>query len=297
MKKVLLIDGNALMYKSFFASSFFLEQGQGLDAFGNPINALRTFSTMIYNLTDMFKEHHMLVAFDARGVNTYRSQYDFYKAGRSKTPQELIYQKPLIEEALDLAGIDRYSSVDYEADDIIGILAKKFANEDIIVDIITSDKDLLQLVDVNVNVHISKTGVSEMIEYNKSNFSDLYFGLTPEQVKDMKGIMGDSSDNLPGIKGIGEKGAVKLLLEHNSLEGVIEAVDSFTPAMKNKIIEGMETGILCKEIATIITEGELEIDFEQLKVGPADKVQLIGFLRNNSIHGLATKLEQKWSSH
>ncbi len=295
MKKVLLIDGNALMYKSFYASAFFLEKGEGLDDRGNPINALRTFSMMIYNLTEMNPDHKMLVAFDAKGVSTYRNQHDFYKAGRSKTPEELIYQKPLIDEALDLAGIDKYSTTEYEADDIIGILAKKFAAEGAWVDIITSDKDLLQLVDDQINVHISKTGVSEMIKYTKENFSDLYYGLTPDQVRDMKGIMGDSSDNLPGIKGIGEKGAVKLLHEHGTLEAVLEAANSFTPSMQKKVEEGKEMGILCKEIATIITEGELDIQIEQLQVGPANKEELISFFRYNSIHGLANRLEKKWS--
>ncbi len=295
MEKVLLIDGNALMYKSYFASAFLLDKGEGLDASGNPINALRTFSTMIHNLTEMFANHKMLVAFDEYGVQTYRTQHDFYKAGRSKTPDELIRQKPLITEVLDLAGIENYSSKDYEADDIIGILANKFARQGAKVEVITSDKDLLQLVDENISVHISKTGVSEMIEYNTNNFKDLYFGLEPKQVIDMKGIMGDSSDNLPGIKGIGEKGAVKLLLEHNSLEGVIGACDTFTPGLQNKVIEGKEMGILCKSIATIITEGDLDIELDQLTIGPVNRQELLRFLRTNSIWGLSNKLENKWS--
>ncbi len=295
MKKVVLVDGNALMYKSFFASSFLLDKGEGLDEKGKPINALRTFSTMILNLIDIFDKHHMLVAFDERGVQTYRTQHDFYKAGRKKMPDELIYQKPLIEEALDLAGIEKISSSEHEADDIIGILSKKFSNEGISVEIVTTDKDLLQLVSNNVNVHISKTGVSEMIEYNINNFKDLYYGLTPEQVKDMKGIMGDSSDNLPGIKGIGEKGAIKLLEEFGNLESVIENIDKFTTSIQNKIIEGKEMGILCKEIATIMTNGDLDIEFEQLTIGPANRNHLINFFRYNSIHGVANKLEKKWS--
>ncbi len=295
MNKVLLIDGNALMYKSFFASAFLLEKGEGLDGAGNPINAVRTFSTMILNLTEMFPEHHMLVAFDEHGVQTYRSKHDFYKAGREKTPSQLIYQKPLITEALDLAGIDWYSDVNFEADDIIGILSKDFSKDGYLVDIITSDKDLLQLVDKNVNVYISKTGVSEMEEYTIENFGEKYFGLTPDQVRDMKGIMGDSSDNLPGIRGIGEKGAVKLLQEYNCIENVIDSVENLTPAMKMKIIEGRDMGLLCKDIATIITEGDLGITFEQLKVGPASKNELLSFLRFNSIHGLANRLEKKWS--
>ncbi len=295
MSNVLLIDGNALMYKSFFASSFLLEKGEGKDGAGNPINALRTFSTMILNLVEMFPNHNMLVAFDEYGVQTYRTQHDFYKAGRSKTPEELIYQIPLIREALDLAGIDWYASKEFEADDIIGILANRFAKGGHNVDIITTDKDLLQLVDVNVNVHISKTGVSEMIEHNVENFPSLYYGLTPTQVKDMKGIMGDSSDNLIGIKGIGEKGAVKLLEQYGCIEKVIESVGDFTPAVQNKINEGKEMGLLCKKIATIITEGDLDIQIEQLRVGPASREELLRFLKFNSIFGLANRLEKKWS--
>ncbi len=295
MEKVLLIDGNALMYKSFFASSFFLAQGQGLDRNGNPINALRTFSTMILNLTEMFPTHKMLVAFDAKDVSTYRNEHDFYKAGRAKTPDELNYQRPLIFQALELANIEMYSSVEYEADDIIGILSKKFSSENILVDIITTDKDLLQLVDDNVNVHISKTGVSEMLEYNVNNFEELYYGLKPNQVQDIKGIMGDSSDNLPGIRGIGEKGAVKLLLEYNTLENVIDNVDELTPSLKNKIIEGCEMGKLCKKIATIITDGELNIELDQLTVGPVNRIDLINFLKANSVNQLAYRLEKKWS--
>lgn len=295
MEKILLIDGNALMYKSYFASSFFLEKGQGLDDRGEPINALRTFSTMIFNLTEMFPTHKMLVAFDEYGIQTYRNKYEFYKAGRSKTPDELIRQKPLIRNALELANIEHYSSKEYEADDIIGILANKFSSDGNQVDIVTTDKDLLQLVDNNVNVYISKVGVSEMVEYNIDNFSKLYYGLTPEQVKDMKGIMGDSSDNLPGIKGIGEKGAVKLISEYGSLEKVIHSKDELSPSLQNKIVEGCEMGILCKDIATIITEGDLGIELEQLSVGPANKSDLLNFLKYNSIWGLANKLEKKWS--
>ncbi len=295
MEKLLLIDGNALMYKSYYASSFFLDKGQGLDRNGNPINALRTFSVMISNLTEMFPTHKMLVAFDEKGLQTYRNQYDFYKAGRSKTPDELNYQRPLIFKALDLAGIEMYSSPDYEADDIIGILSNRFSKQGVLVDVITSDKDLLQLVDENVNVHISKTGVSEMIEYNINNFSELYHGLTPQQVRDIKGVMGDSSDNLPGIKGIGEKGAVKLLLEYGTLESIIENLNDFTPSMKSKIEEGKEMGLLCKDIATIITDGKVDVELEQLKVGPACRVDLVNFLKANSINQLAYKLEKKWS--
>ncbi len=295
MERILLIDGNALMFKSYFASAFLLDKGEGLDKNNEAINALRTFSMMIFNLTEKFPQHKMLIAFDAHGAKTYRSEHSFYKDGRKPTPPELIRQIPLIIKAIELANIEWLSSMEHEADDIIGILASKFSNQGNLVDIITTDKDLLQLVAPRVNVYISKTGVSEMIKYTVENFADLYYGLEPKQVIDMKGIMGDSSDNLPGIKGIGEKGSVKLLLEHGSIENVIECADQFTPSMRNKIIEGKEMGMLCKNIATIITTGDLGVELEQLAVGPANKEDLVNFLKDNSIFGLANRLEKKWS--
>lgn len=295
MKKILLIDGNALMYKSFYSTSFLLQKGEGFDDKGQPINALRTFSNMIFNLFKNFSDFNFLVAFDSKDIKTYRNEYSFYKEGRKKMPEELIYQKPLIEEMLNLVGIKQYSSKDYEADDIIGILAKKFSSENKIVNIITSDKDLLQLVDENTTVFISKTGVSKMVEYNYQNFSSLFYGLNPSQVIDLKGIMGDSSDNLIGIKGIGEKGAIKLLLKYKNLENVYENKDELSNSIKVKIMDNYEMGKLCKEIATIITRGNIDIDFTSLKRKDFDQKKLIAFLRYNSIHNLANRLEsEKW---
>lgn len=295
MKRALLIDGNALMYKAFYASYFLMEKGQGFDDHGRPINALRTFSMMILNLTEIFRDSNILVAFDEKGLQTYRTQHSFYKEGRSKMPEELIFQKPLITRVLELAGIEQISSPTLEADDIIGILAKRYASEGIEVDIVTSDKDLLQLVDNNINVHISKVGVSEMIEYTNDNFSDLFLGLKPSQVIDLKGIMGDSSDNLAGIKGIGEKGAIKLIHEYGTLENVIAHKYELSPGIAKKIEEGMELGLLCKSIATIMTEGDIDILFESLTVNTIDKFELISFLREYSIHSVANKLERLWS--
>ena len=293
-KKIILIDGNALMYKAFYASAFLMKKGQGFDSEGRPINALATFSTMILNLRERFDESNMLVAFDEKGLQTYRTKHEFYKAGRTRMPDELITQKPLILKFLELSGISQKSHPNLEADDIIGILSKKYSREGIEVDIVTSDKDLLQLVDNNVNVYISKTGVSDMEEYTINNFSEKFFGLNPSQVIDLKGVMGDASDNLAGIKGIGEKGAVKLLNEFGTLENIIEHKDSFSPSIKTKIEEGFEMGILCKEIATIITDYDLEIDFNSTLVKPPRWQELIAFFRYYSINGIANRLEKKW---
>ncbi|BDU67453.1 MAG: hypothetical protein TYPL_1060 [Candidatus Tyloplasma litorale] len=293
-KQVLLIDGNSLLYKSFYASYFLLEKQSGRDDRGNPINALRTFSTMIINLIEIFENANIFVAFDKKGLETYRTSFSFYKDNRKKMPEELIIQKPLIVEFLNMMGIKHFSSIKHEADDIIGILAKKFSKQNIKVEIITSDKDLLQLVDDNISIHISKTGVSEMINYNKFNFNELYYGLNPNQVIELKGIMGDSSDNLKGIKGIGEKGAVSLLKKYGTLENIYENKNELSNSLKSKLEEGIEMGRLCKKIATIMTNDDININFESLSFEIPSKDELINFLRYYSIHSLANKLERKW---
>ena len=259
MEKTLLIDGNALMYKAFYASASFLQKGAGFDDAGNPVNALRTFAMMMFKLREDFESKHVLVAFDQKGLKTYRTEHSFYKDKRKPMPQELIYQIPLIMEFLELFGFKSFSDPELEADDIIGILSDLHAKEGFEVSIVTSDKDLLQLVQENVTVYLSKTGVSNMVEYNNDNFCSLFNGLCPSQVKDLKGIMGDASDNLKGIKGIGEKGALDLLNKYGTLEEVIKNKDDLSDSLRLKITEGSEHGLLCKNIATIIIDKTLPL--------------------------------------
>ena len=133
-----------------------------------------------------------------------------------------------------------------------------------------------------------------MIEYKSDNFNELTNGLKPYQIKDLKGIMGDSSDNLKGIIGIGQKGAMTLLKSYSTLENVIENVGELSPSLQKKINDGKDLGMLCKSIATIITEGNLDIEFEDTLVKPIEKNELVSFLRDNSIHNIANRIEEKW---
>gem|GEM_PF-1782255 len=283
MKKTLLIDGNALMYKAFYASSIFLQRGAGFDDAGNPVNALRTFAMMMLKLRQKFDSKYVLVAFDQKDLKTYRTEHDFYKDKRKPMPQELIYQIPLIMEFLQLFGFKSFSHPELEADDIIGILSNHHAKEGYQVNIVTSDKDLLQLVKENVTVYLSKTGVSDMVEYNNDNFCALCHGLSPSQIKDLKGIMGDSSDNLKGIKGIGEKGAITLLNKYGTLEEVIKNKDDLSNALRMKISDGSEHGLLCKNIATIITEKDLSLTDDDICLQSINKNELVYFLKRNSV--------------
>ena len=299
-KELLLVDGNSLFFKSFWSTWFQIKDNPNsrdrMDD-GTPVNAVRTFSTMIINLLNQFPSNKMLVAFDERGGHTHRHQHDFYKAGRADQPQELYDQIPMVKEFLDHYGIKHYSKKEYEADDIIGILARKAKNEGYKVNIITTDKDLLQLVEEDVDVWLSKTGVSVMEKHTLDNFNELNNGLMPNQVIDFKGIAGDNSDNLQGIKGVGEKGAVKLLLEYETLENVLDNLDDHTPALQKKIIESKEMAILCKELATILREGDLDIELDELDICEPNWDSLTNFFEPKKIYSVLHKIDKekdKW---
>jgi DNA polymerase-1 len=233
---------------------------------GTPVNAVRVFATMLINLKKQFNPNKMLVAFDERGGGTHRHQYEFYKAGRADQPQELYDQIPMVKEFLELYGITHHAEFTLEADDIIGIVANTAKQTGCHVDIVTTDKDLLQLVDTNVNVYLSKTGVSNMELHTIENFRELNDGLTPKQIIDFKGIAGDSSDNLKGVKGIGPKGAIKLISEYDTLEAILENIDNHSESIRKKLNESREDALLSKELAKILVEGEVKIDLENLNL-------------------------------
>ncbi len=288
-KKLLLIDGNSLFFKSFYATYIRLKQGSERGKNGEPVNGVRSFAHMITNLRSKFEDHHILVAFDEAGGHTHRHQHDFYKANRKEAPQELYEQIPMVREFLDLYGISWVSKKELEADDIIGILSKRHSME-YETTIITSDKDLLQLVDQNVRVLISIKGVSLMEEYNNFNFEEKYFGLRPEQVYELKGIMGDSSDNLQGIRGIGPKGAVKLIDKYNTVERVIKNAENESPGIRDKIIKDQDHAILCRDLAKILTSSEQEFDIESTKPKPYDKEVLTKWLEEKNLLNVIRKI-------
>lgn len=293
-KKMLLVDGNALYFKAFWASYIRIKDGRGPRlADGTPVNALQTFAMMIMKLRTQFDADKMLVAFDERGGHTHRHHYAFYKANRSKQPDELYIQLPFVWDFLDKYGVKHYRNKKVEADDVIGIMAERGKNQGFEVDIITTDKDLLQLVDKDVHVHISKVGVSKMEKYTTNNFQVKYMGLQPYQVVEFKGIAGDSSDNLEGVKGIGEKGAIKLLLEHHTLEGVYENIEGFTPKMKEKLEIGRDMAKICWELAHILREGNIEIDVDDIDLKTPDYDKLEQFFAHIPIYNVPRKLREE----
>lgn len=250
MKKAIVIDGNSLVYRMFYATFSLAEYS--INHNQQPVNALKLMIDTVFRL---LKNNYTygLVAFD-HGKKTLRHDvYEEYKSGRKKMPDELVSQLPLIKEALEYMGMNIISQEGIEADDFIGSFAKLMSKNDIHVDIYSSDKDMLQLVDENIFVNIIKTGLSDIVINTISNFANLNYGLNPNQIVDYKGIVGDSSDNLPGVKGIGLKTCIKLLEKYNNLENIYENLNDLTPVNRQKFLDSRDSAFMCKKLATIDT--------------------------------------------
>lgn len=262
--KLLLIDGSSVAFRAFFALY------HQIDRFKSPTglhtNAIYGFHLMLDHMMKRIEPTHILVAFDA-GKTTFRTEmFADYKAGRAKTPDEFREQFPFIRQMLDAMGIKHYELSQYEADDIIGTLDKMAERTDIPFDvtIVSGDKDLIQLTDENTVVEISKKGVAEFEEFIPAYLMEK-MGITPTQFIDLKALMGDKSDNIPGVTKIGEKTGLKLLTEFGSLEGIYEHIDSMKASkMKENLIADKEQAFLSRTLATIDTQAPIEIGLDDI---------------------------------
>ncbi|MFF2755167.1 DNA polymerase I [Psychrobacillus sp. NPDC058041] len=262
-EKILLLDGNSLAYRAFFALPL-LTNDHGIHT-----NAVYGFTLMLQKIMEEENPTHMLVAFDA-GKTTFRhSTFGEYKGGRQKTPPELSEQFPYVRKLIDAYGIKRYELDMYEADDIIGTLCKQAENSGQQVIVVSGDKDLTQLATDNTTVYITRKGITDIEKYTPSHVQEKY-GLTPLQIIDMKGLMGDASDNIPGVPGVGEKTAIKLLKEHGSVENLYQALDTVSGAkLKEKLTANEEQAKMSKILATIETNAPIEVAVDDLKyMGP-----------------------------
>lgn len=268
-QKLLLLDGNSLAYRAFFALPL-LTNDSGIHT-----NATYGFTTMLQKIIGEENPTQMLVAFDA-GKTTFRHEsFGEYKGGRQKTPPELSEQFPYIRKLIDAYKIKRYELEMYEADDIIGTLAKQAAGQGIEVIVVSGDKDLTQLATEDVTVYITRKGITDIEKYTPAHIEEKY-GLTPEQIIDMKGLMGDQSDNIPGVPGVGEKTAIKLLKEHGTIEKLYEAMDSLKASkMKEKLVDNEEMAHLSKKLATIHTDAPLTITLDELAYSGPDEEALL----------------------
>ncbi|WP_285369318.1 DNA polymerase I [Staphylococcus epidermidis] len=261
MNKLVLIDGNSLSFRAFYALPLLSNHA------GIHINAVYGFAMLLEKIIKEEKPNHFLVAFDA-GKTTFRhSKYSEYKGGRQKTPPELSEQFPYIRQLLDAYHIKRYELDNYEADDIIGTLSRQADEEDFETIIITGDRDLTQLATDNVTIYYTKKGVTDVDHYTPKFIAEKYNGLVPKQIIDMKGLMGDTSDNIPGVAGVGEKTAIKLLNQFESVEGVYEHIEEVTAKkLKEKLINSKDDALMSKDLATINVHSPIEVSLEDTKL-------------------------------
>ena len=259
MEKIILVDGNNLLFRSYYATAYngnFMKNSKGF-----PTNALFGFTNMINKIVLEEKPTHIIVAFD-KGKTFRHELYDNYKDGRSETPTELKQQFPVAKQILEAMGIKWYEIDNYEADDILGTFAK-FCDEDenFIGTIISSDKDLLQLISDDIDIKLLKQ--KDYIRYDKKSFIEEY-KIDPINIIDLKALMGDPSDNIPGVKGIGEKTALKLLQEYKTIDNLYENIDKISGKLKEKLIIDEENARFSYKLATIIKDAPLEINMSDV---------------------------------
>lgn len=283
MNKLVLIDGNSLLFRAFFAMRPMVTSDgihtQGVFAFVNMLNKI---------LSD-YEPTHIAVAFDMKGGTFRHDVYKEYKAGRLKTPPELLSQIPLMHEVLEAMNIAVLELPRYEADDIIGTVAAKAERNSLDTLVISGDKDELQLVGEHVNVLINKRGMSEFDLYDIAAMKERY-DLTPAQFIDLKGLMGDSSDNIPGVPGIGEKKGIALLTQYGSLESVIEHADEIKGKMGENLRDNIETARMSKWLATINTDAPVEFAWEDLEYKAPDTDKLIDIYTKLEFNAFIKKL-------
>ena len=285
MKKVILVDGNNILFRSYYATAY-----QGVimrNSKGFPTNALYGFINMINKIIKEEEPSYILVAFD-KGKTFRHKKYATYKDGRSETPEDLKLQFPEAKKVLDAMGIKHFEIDNYEADDIIGTVAKIVDNEDeFIATIISSDKDLLQLISDEVDVKLLKT--SGFLRMDRDEFIKTY-GLEPIKMIDIKSLMGDSSDNIPGVKGIGEKTALKLLSEYKSLDNIYDNIDNIKGAVKEKLISDKENAYMSYDLATIYREVPINFELNDLKYNGINKEKFVDLLKEYEFNSLLKKM-------
>ena len=282
-KRLIIIDGNSIINRAFYA----LPEMTSKD--GLKTNAIYGFTTMLFKIIDTYQPTHISVAFDRKAPTFRHLEFKEYKAGRKKMPDELREQFEPLKELLDKFNIHRLELDGYEADDIIGTVSKLGEENDYKVFIVTGDKDAIQLASNKTTTLITKKGVGEVEEYNFDSVMEKY-EMTPTQFIDLKGLMGDKSDNIPGVPGIGEKTGIKLIKEFSSIENLVEHTDELKGSVKKKIEENKELAIMSKRLATIIRDVPIEVSLEELEYGDYDKDAVIEEFKRFGFTSLISRL-------
>ncbi|WP_301875527.1 DNA polymerase I [Limosilactobacillus oris] len=288
-KQLLLIDGNSIVFRAFFAMHNQIDKFTNKD--GLHTAAIYGFKLMLDHVLDKFHPDAALVAFDAGKVTFRTKMYGDYKGGRNKTPDELTEQFPYVRELVEACGLHSYELKNYEADDIIGTLAKEGDEAGYETLIVTGDRDLTQLASDHTTVAVTHKGVTDTEHYTPAHVEEK-LGITPRQIIDMKALMGDSSDNYPGVTKIGEKTAIKLVKQFGSVENLYDHIDDLKKSkMKEHLVEDEEIARQCKTLATILQDAPLEISLDDIAYRGEQTEKLVAFYQQMGFKSFLAKMD------
>jgi DNA polymerase-1 len=291
-KRLIIVDGNAILHRAWHA----MPPLQTKD--GRLVSAAYGFTTMLMKVLKELEPTHVAVTFDLPGGTFRHEAFEKYKAHRVKQPQELYDQIPMVKRVLDGYGIPVFEAEGYEADDVIGTLSKIVA-KDVETIIVTGDLDTLQLVDKRTKVYTLRKGISDVVIYDEAAVRQRY-GLSPDQLIDYKALRGDTSDNIPGLRGIGEKGASELLQKHGTIEGIYRALkkdpNSFKPRLVDALTSGEKDVPLSKQLVTIVRDVPIDFSLEKTKLGPPDMAALAETFRDLEFRTLLPKVQREAAS-
>lgn len=282
MKQLIAIDGNSLLHRAYHALPPMTTRD------GVPTGALHGFLSMLLKLVER-EPDYLVVAFDMHGPTFRHEQYEAYKAGRRETDEDLRAQFPVLKDILKQMGIAVCETPRYEADDILGTFAKKCESEGVDALLVTGDRDALQLIGDHTHVLMTKKGISETIEFDRGVLKDQY-GLDPDRMRDLKGLMGDNSDNIPGIPGVGEKTAMKLLGEYGTLENVLSHAGEIKGKLGEKVAENADSARMSYELGTICTNAPISLSVEDCRFHPESMPNARTKLLELEMRGLAGRI-------
>lgn len=291
-KKLAIIDGKSVFYRGYFAMPNLSTKD------GTPTGGVFGFASMALEVIRKLQPDYICVAWDKPKTNIRKrlEMYPEYKAGRKPPPSDFYEQIPILHELLDAFGWPLYELDDYEADDIMGALAVQATKKDIDTMLVTSDLDMLQLINKNVNVYALKKGLSNIELFHPESF-ELKYSLKPDQFLDLKALKGDSSDNIPGVPGIGEKGAISLLTEYKTLDGIYENIELVKDSIKKKLVDGKEMAYLSKKLASIWTDAPIVLDLKNVDGSKCDPHKVQELLKKLEFRSLLRVSNQVWNNN
>ncbi len=287
MKKILLIDGNGLIFRAYYATATRMNLNQQ----GIPTNAIYLFASIILKLLEKKDFDDIMVALDSPGKKFRHREFNHYKANRKEVPMELKLQFAPIKEFLDLCKIKTIEIEGYEADDIIGTITHQSQNLDLQLNVYTGDRDLLQLINPHTTVYMMHKGLSEVEAFDAKHLKEVY-GIAPHQIIDIKSLMGDSSDNIPGVKGIGEKTAFDLIGKYETLNNIYEHIDEIKGKLQEKLLSDKEMAYLSYELATIASDVPIDLNILNENYQAYDKIGLNKFFKKYNIKSLLKYTEE-----